>query len=51
MQPMSKWHWDTQRVVEVLATRNAMSAMRGKACPVAAKVLERLESTYTSKGA
>lgn len=38
-----RWHWDASKVVEVLATRNAMSAMRGKACPVAAAVVERLE--------
>ena len=49
MQPTSKWHWDAARIIETLATRNAMSAVRGKACPVAAKVLERLES-YTTQG-
>lgn len=43
MKTTSKWHWEMQRVIETIATRNAMAAVRGKSCPVAAKVLERLE--------
>lgn len=37
------WHWSTARITEVLGTRVAMSALRGKPCPVAARVLARIE--------
>lgn len=40
----TKIKWSNAKILEVLATRNAMSAMRGKPCPVAARVVERLES-------
>jgi hypothetical protein len=36
--------WPMARVLEVLGTRVAMSAIRGKPSPVAATVLARLES-------
>lgn len=31
------------KALELLATRNALAAMRGKPCPVACRVVERLE--------
>lgn len=45
MQTKQPWHWSTAKVLEVLGTRVAMSAMGGKPNPVAARVLERLESS------
>ena len=42
---MSKWHWSRERILEVLSTRNAMAAMSGRSCPVAARVLARLEGS------
>jgi hypothetical protein len=41
--------WPMARVLEVLGTRVAMSAMRGKPSPVAAAVLARLESQNGAK--
>jgi hypothetical protein len=37
------WRWSKQALIEYLATRNAMAAMAGRPCPVAARVLARLE--------
>jgi hypothetical protein len=36
--------WDLQKTIETLALKNAASARRGKPCPVAARVVERLEA-------
>jgi hypothetical protein len=42
--PTTLWHRTHEEIVVLLAVSNAQRAMRGKASPVAAKVLERLES-------
>lgn len=42
--PLTTWHRTHEEIVVLLAVSNAQRAMRGKASPVAAKVLERLES-------
>jgi len=36
--------WPISRVLEVLEMRNAMSAMRGKPCPVAVNVVARISA-------
>jgi hypothetical protein len=38
------WHWDASRVLATLMLRNARAAQNGRACPIAARVLARLES-------
>lgn len=35
--------WDTRKALETLALKNAMASMRGKPCPVATRVVARLE--------
>jgi len=36
--------WSLERVLKTLEIRNAMSAMRGRPCPVAARVVSRLSA-------
>jgi hypothetical protein len=36
------WHWTTDKIVACLATRNALAAMRGKPCPISARLVSRL---------
>ncbi len=42
--------WTTDRIVAVLATRNALSAVAGRPCPVAARIVTDL-TTYIRTGA
>ncbi len=36
--------FETRKILELLEMRNAMSAMRGKACPIACKVVRSLQA-------
>ncbi len=38
------WHWNAEKVLTTIMLRNARAAQNGRACPVAARVLARLES-------
>lgn len=38
------WYKSTQEIIALLVIRNARAAAAGRPCPIAAKVLERLEA-------
>ncbi len=43
MNKPTDWRWTTAEVIALLALRNTQSAMAGYPCPVAARVLMRME--------
>lgn len=38
------WQWTREQIIERLSLLNARAAQRGRACPVAALVVARLEA-------